>query len=89
MPFHSTTACVNIICGHLEDNPGQLTSQQRQSPVSDKIFFSFTPSHIRNGSNVSVMYFLKKPWDFSVELIYGSFLYKPSIQFLILIGRLD
>ena len=52
--------CVCIICGHLRDNPKNLTGQQRQSPLNDKIFFSFNPSHIRNGSYVSVMYYSEK-----------------------------
>ena len=37
-------SCVCIMCGHLEDTSRHLPSQQRQSPLSDKMFFS----HVRN-----------------------------------------
>ena len=68
-------SCVCIICGHLEDNPRHPTGQQRQSCVSDKIFFSFSlPSKelFKCISHVLLRESLRKPWDFSVELLYDS-----------------
>ena len=53
-------SCVCIFCTFFFDNPRHLSSQQRQSLLSDKIFFSFTPSHLRNGPNVSIMYYFEK-----------------------------
>ena len=47
--------CVSIMCGHLEDNPGHLTSQQRQSPLSDNTFFQFYPLSYKEWINVSVI----------------------------------
>ena len=44
------SSCVCLMCGHLEDDPRHLTSQQKQSSLSSQISFSFTPSHVKNGS---------------------------------------